>query len=186
MPGKGQPVPLTTHGSGERARFVLAVLSPAGLDGGVLSRGEQIPLLTLAVLIYMWAFITCVGADERRLEMKNVFCVCVFFTPYSSGEVLLCSHSPVAHHASLHIQAGSRENILLYPKSYCAVISGIPLGRGNIPLEINILEVPICTNWLFFSSFSTCYLTLQPSATTLKTQKIQPLLHVLSCGICTA
>lgn len=119
-------------------------------------------------------------------------CVCVFFTLYSSGEILLCSHSPVAHHASLHIQAGSRENILLSPKSYCAVISGLPVGRGNIPLQINILEAPICTNGLFPSPFffqwqiSTCCLTLQPSATTLKTQKIQPLLHFLSCGIRTA
>lgn len=90
------------------------MLSPAGLDGGALSRGEQAPLLTLAVLIYMWAFITCAGTDERRLEMKNVF-----FRLDSSGEILHRRNSPEARHVSLHIETSSRKNILLYSKSYC-------------------------------------------------------------------
>lgn len=125
--------PLTTLGLGDRAQFALAVLSPAGWDGGALSRGEQAPLLTLAVLIYMWAFITCVGTDERRLEMNNVF-----FTLDSSGEILLRRNVPVVRHASLHIQTSSRMNIRLYLllRWLVAVIS--PSGRGNISLEVSV------------------------------------------------
>lgn len=111
---KGQPIPMTTHRCGERAQLALALWSPAGLDGGALIRGEQIPLLTLAVLIYMWAFITCVGTDEHGLEMKNIF----FSTLYSSGEILRCSYAPGVRHASLQVQAASRKNILLYSQGW--------------------------------------------------------------------
>lgn len=61
------------------------------LEGGALSRGEQISLLTLAVLIYMWAFITCVGTEQRRLQMKNLFFFqhCIHLERFCCAVILL-------------------------------------------------------------------------------------------------
>lgn len=102
---KGQPVSPTTG----RARFVLAVLQPAGLDGGALSRGEQIPLLTLAVLICMWAFITCVGTEQRCLQMKNIPPppTTVFIWRDFAVRLFSCSGSCLAAHRRVFTQKHS-------------------------------------------------------------------------------
>lgn len=85
---KGQPISPTTHGFGERARFARAVLQPAGWDGGALSRGEQIPLLTPAVLIYMRAFITCAGRATPPADEKHYFPHCIHLERFSCAVIL--------------------------------------------------------------------------------------------------
>lgn len=110
------------------------------------------------------------------------FSHCIHLERFCSAEMFLscvttrCSFKPVHARISDSI-----------PRVIVGVISGLPSGRGNISLEVNIwTNSPFSPAFPSVADFHLFHESLQTSASTWKSQKIQPSLHFLSCGICTA
>lgn len=101
------------------------------------------------------------------------FSHCIHLERFCSAEMFLscvttrCSFKPVHARISDSI-----------PRVIVGVISGLPSGRGNISLEVNIwTNSPFSPAFPSVADFHLFPESLQPSASTWKSQKIQPSLN---------